>query len=110
MAEVSLPLRSKVVGVAGTWTSLAAIGLRLQTYDRHRVHHCTVTSAQLAILLSDLARLTVAETVALPSLEPARAPMILAGAVIAHESLRRLACTEILISESDLLDGIIASL
>lgn len=110
MAEVSLPLRSKVVGVAGTWTSLAAIGLRLQTYDRHRVHHCTVTSAQLAILLSDLARLTVAETVALPSLEPARAPMILAGAVIAHEALRRLACTEILISESDLLDGIIASL
>ena len=34
----------------------------------------------------------------------------LAGAVIAHESLRRLACTEALISESDLLDGVIGAL
>ncbi|MYH05566.1 MAG: Ppx/GppA family phosphatase [Acidimicrobiia bacterium] len=110
LGEVSLPLRSRVVGVAGTWTSLAAIGLGLRTYDRRRVHHSTMTSAQMAILLAELAKLTIAETAAIPSLDPARAPVLLAGAVIAHESLRRLACTEVLISESDLLDGVIASL
>ncbi len=110
LGRVSLPLRSKVVGVAGTWTTLAAIALGLDAYDRHRVHHSVVTSAQLAILLADLAKLTVEETAAIPSMDPARAPMILAGAVIAHESLRRLACPEILISESDLLDGVAASI
>lgn len=110
LGKVSLPLRSKVVGVAGTWTSLAAVGLELETYDRRRVHHSTMTSAQMAILLAELAKLTVAETAAIPSLDPARAPVLLAGAVIAHESLRRLACPEVLISETDLLDGIIASL
>ena len=110
LGEVSLPLRSRVVGVAGTWTSLAAIALGLETYDRKRVHHSAITSAQMAILLAELAKLTIAETAGIPSLDPARAPVILAGAVIAHESLRRLACPEILISESDLLDGLIASL
>ena len=110
LGEVSLPLRSRVVGVAGTWTSLAAIGLGLETYDRRRVHHSAITAAQTAILLSELAKLTAAETAAIPSLDPARAPVLLAGAVIAHESLRRLACTEALISESDLLDGVIHTL
>ena len=110
LAEVSLPLRSKVVGVAGTWTSLAAIGLGLDAYDRRRVHHSAMTAAQLAILLAELTKLTIPETAAIPSLDPARAPVLLAGAVIAHESLRRLACTEALISESDLLDGVIGTL
>ncbi len=110
LSTASLPFRPKVVGVAGTWTSLAAIGLRLDRYDRNRVHHATMPAAQLAILVSELAGLTVDETAAIPALEPARAPMILAGAVIAHEALRRLACPEVLISESDLLDGVIASL
>jgi exopolyphosphatase/guanosine-5'-triphosphate,3'-diphosphate pyrophosphatase len=110
LSTASLPFRPKVVGVAGTWTSLAAIALGLRTYDRTQVHHSRITAAQLAILLGDLAKLTVEETAALPSLEPARAPMILAGGVIAHEALRRLASTEVLISESDLLDGLIATI
>ena len=110
LSTVSLPFRPKVVGVAGTWTSLAAIGLRLRSYDRDRVHHAVMPAAQLAIMVSELAGMTVEETAAIPSLEPARAPMILAGAVIAHEALRRLAAPEVLISESDLLDGVIASL
>ena len=110
LAAVSLPFRPKVVGVAGTWTSLAAIALHLPSYDRTKVHHSTITAAQLAILVVELSRLTVEETAALPSLEPARAPMILAGAVIAHEALRRLASPEVLISESDLLDGIVESM
>ena len=110
LGKVSIPLRSKVVGVAGAWTSLAAIGLRLETYDRHRVHHSAMTAAQLAMLLSELAKLTVAETAAIPCLDPDRAPVLMAGTVIAHEALRRLACPEALISESDLLDGLIAAL
>lgn len=110
LGTVSLPLRPKVVGVAGTWTSLAAIALRLETYDPDRVHHSNITAAQLAIVLAQLAKMTVEETEGIPSLEPARAPMILAGAVIAHEALRRLASPEVLISESDLLDGLVASI
>ena len=62
---------SSLVGVAGTWTSLAAIGLGLETYDRRRVHHSAITAAQMAILLAELAKLTVPETAAIPSLDPA---------------------------------------
>lgn len=110
LGAVSLPFRRRVVGVAGTWTSLAAIGMQSESAEPSRVHHVTLTAAQLAIMVAELAKLTVKETAAIPSLEPARAPMILAGAVIAHEALRRLAAPQVLVSETDLLDGVIASL
>ena len=110
LSEVRLPFRPRVVGVAGTWTSLAAIALCPDAYDHDLVHHSPLFAAQLAILVSNLAAMTVEETAALSALEPARAPMILAGAVIAQQALRRLASAEALISGRDLLDGVVDSL
>ncbi len=110
LSGVRLPFRPRVVGVAGTWTSLAAIALCPDSYDHDRVHHSTLYAAQLAIMVSNLAAQTVEETAALRALEPARAPMILAGAVIAQQAMRRLASAEVLISGRDLLDGVADSL
>ena len=100
----------RVIGVAGTWTSLAAIALGLDAYDRTRVHHAVLTRIDVERLVERLAALTVAETAAIPALDPARAPVILAGAVIAREAMRRVAVTEVLVSEHDLLDGVAAAL
>ncbi len=57
-----------------------------------------------------LARLTVAETAEIPALEPARAPVILAGAVLAREAMRALAADSVVVSERDSLDGVVARL
>lgn len=94
------------LGVAGTWTSLAAIVKE----SSESVHGQVLRRFDLDHLVGRLAALTVEETAALPGLDPARAPVILGGAVVARESLRRLAATEITVSELDLLDGVVAGL
>lgn len=97
---------ARVIGVAGTFTSLAAIALELDTYDRSIVHGSTLAMADLDLLVDRLSRLTVEETAAIPSLEPQRAPVLLGGAIVAREALRVSGHTEALVSEADLLDGI----
>ncbi|MCB2224143.1 MAG: exopolyphosphatase [Actinobacteria bacterium] len=99
-----------VIGVGGTYTSLAAIALGLPAYDRAAVHGTVLTLDALGRLVETLAGLTVAETAAIPSLDPARAPVILGGAVVAEAALRRSGRSEITVSETDILDGIALSL
>ena len=64
----------QVIGVGGTFTSLGAIHLDLQSYDRERVHGTTLTIDDLDALVDRLSSLTIAETGAIPSLDPKRAP------------------------------------
>lgn len=99
-----------VIGVAGTFTSLAAIHLELETYDRTRTHQTILTIGDLDDLTLRLAGLTVEETAALPSLDPKRARVILAGAVIAAEAVRSSGLEAVLVSETDLLEGIVLQL
>ena len=95
-----------VLGTGGTFTALAALALGLPAYDPKRVHGAVLTLAALDGLAERLAGLSLEETEALPSLDPARAPVLLGGAVVATEALRRSGCAEIVVSEADLLDGI----
>lgn len=99
-----------VIGVAGTWTSLAAIHLRLDAYDPRKVHHSVLDRLGMDRLVERLASLSVEQTAAIPALDPARAPVILAGAVVARECMRRLGVLQVVVSERDLLDGVVAGL
>ncbi len=95
-----------VVGVGGTYTALAAIALDLPAYDRDVVHRTELSQTTLDALVDTLAVLTVEETAAIPSLDPARAPVLLGGAVVAAEALRHVGASRLMISESDILDGL----
>jgi exopolyphosphatase/guanosine-5'-triphosphate,3'-diphosphate pyrophosphatase len=99
-------LPSTVVGVGGTYTALGAIALGLLVYDPEKVHRAVVPLAALDALTERLAAMALGEIAALPSLDPARAPVLLGGAVIGAEALRRSGRREIVVSEADLLDGI----
>lgn len=103
---VRVPAGLPVIGVAGTWTSLAAIARG----GTGSVHDAVVDRVTADRLVGRLAASTVEETAALPGLDPARAPVILAGAVIARQAMRRLGADTVTVSERDLLDGVIAGL
>jgi exopolyphosphatase/guanosine-5'-triphosphate,3'-diphosphate pyrophosphatase len=106
-AAVALPgVPGTVVGVGGTFTALCAIALGLAAYDSARVHGTVVTQAGLDALTERLAAMSLKEIAGLPSLDPARAPVLLGGAIVAAEALRRSGRPEVLVSEADLLDGI----
>lgn len=97
---------SPVIGVAGTFTSMAAIAHGLVEYDRSVVHGLRMSVSQIDALVDELASLTVEQTAAIPSLNPSRAPVILAGAVIAARALRAVGADEVTVSEYDLLDAL----
>jgi exopolyphosphatase/guanosine-5'-triphosphate,3'-diphosphate pyrophosphatase len=97
---------TSAIGVAGTLTTLAALDLGLDRYDRDRVHAHVLTRAAARAQLERLAALPVAERRELPAMEPERAPVIVAGALILAETLDRFELDAIEVSERDLLDGI----
>lgn len=100
----------RIIGVAGTFTSLAAMHLGLERYDPDLVHDSTMTRADVEAMVDRLAVLDVEETARIPSLEPARAPVILSGAVVAARVMAAIGADEVLVRESDLLDGLAAEL
>lgn len=100
----------RIVGVAGTFTSLAAMALNLEVYDRTQVHRTEVSIADIEGLIDRLAGMSLGEVRAIPSLDPKRAPVILGGAMVASAAMRALSATTVMVSETDLLDGLAAEL
>jgi exopolyphosphatase/guanosine-5'-triphosphate,3'-diphosphate pyrophosphatase len=99
------PQPERAVGVAGTITSLAALDLGLDEYDRDRIHGHGLSALGIATQLGRLARMPLAERRRVPALDPERAPVIVAGAVILGEVLRHFGLSEIRVSERDILHG-----
>jgi exopolyphosphatase/guanosine-5'-triphosphate,3'-diphosphate pyrophosphatase len=93
------------IGVAGTVTSLAALDLGLVEYDPERVHGHALSRAAVEEQLQRLAVLPLDDRRRVPGLEPERAPVIVAGAVIVREVLARYGLAGLEASEHDLLDG-----
>ena len=93
------------IGVAGTLTTLAALDLGLERYDRERVHGHRLSRDGARTQLERLAALPLTERRAVPALEPERAPVIVAGAVILVETLDFFGLDAIEASELDILDG-----
>jgi exopolyphosphatase/guanosine-5'-triphosphate,3'-diphosphate pyrophosphatase len=96
---------TSAIGVAGTITSIAALALGLDEYDRERVHGSVLSAEALSEQLDRLAAVPVAERRKLRPLDPERAPVIVAGAVIAREVLSYFGIDALEISERDILDG-----
>jgi exopolyphosphatase / guanosine-5'-triphosphate,3'-diphosphate pyrophosphatase len=95
-----------LVGVAGTTTTVQALALGLDRYDAQAIHGTVLQASEAQRILDDLARMTVAERRALPVMPPGREDVIVAGAVILLEILRRWRAPECVVSEHDILDGL----
>jgi exopolyphosphatase/guanosine-5'-triphosphate,3'-diphosphate pyrophosphatase len=94
------------IGVAGTATTLAGVYLELDRYDREKVHGSRMSLRAIEKLLHQLAGMTVEEIRALPSMHPGRADVITGGALVVSRIGARLNVSELIVSESDILDGI----
>jgi len=95
----------RAIGVAGTITSLAALDLELAEYDSERVHGHRLTLDGVQQQLTRLASMPLAERRQVPALDPDRAPVIVAGAVILREALAHFGLEAIEASERDILHG-----
>jgi exopolyphosphatase/guanosine-5'-triphosphate,3'-diphosphate pyrophosphatase len=94
-----------LVGTAGTVTTVAAILLGLDRYDRGRVHGASFSKAEVHELAARVLAMTVVarEGLGVPT---GRSDVIGAGALILDRVLRRSGADRLTVSDSDILDGI----
>lgn len=99
----------KVIGLAGTITALGCMQKGLTSYDPRLTHHMTLTRDDVERLVLQLSRASVAERRKLLA-EPKRAEVIVGGALVLATLLRTFDIRELMVSETDILDGLAASL
>ncbi len=110
LASVPFPdTGALVVGVAGTVTTLYAVANAIAPYEAARVHGGWLSRETLADTRLRLASLPLAERRALPGLQPERADVIIAGAVLLEAALDHLGATGTRVSDHGLRWGLLAA-
>ena len=99
-----------LVGLAGTVSSVAGIEIGLAEYNREKIHHFRLSKDAVEDVFRTLATENRRERISNPGLEEARADVIVAGTSILVKIMRQLVFAECLVSESDILDGILSSM
>ncbi len=102
------PPGAQLVGIAGTVTTLFTVRHAIDPYDPERVHGGTLSLAELDALVDSLCQKPLAERQKLPGLQPKRADVIPAGALILRECLRALRLDNCLVSDRGLRWGLLA--
>lgn len=98
---------AKLVGVAGTVTTLAAIHLGLEAYEPSATHLLSMERTAVDSAYRQLAHLTLQQRLAIPALPEGRADVIVAGASILSRIMARWAFGRLVVSEKDILDGLV---
>ena len=101
---------TRLVGLAGTITTVAAVEIGLPEHDPDRVHHFELTRDAAEDVFRTLATESRADRVHNPGLEEARADVIVGGALILVNLMRHYAFETCLVSEADILDGLAMSI
>jgi exopolyphosphatase/guanosine-5'-triphosphate,3'-diphosphate pyrophosphatase len=112
-AVASVPFaapHATLVGVAGTVTSLAAMSLELASYDPARVHGHRLSRAELGGEVARLAATTQAQRERIVGLDPRRADVIFAGAVILERIAAAAGAAEVLVSDRGIRWGLLYEL
>jgi exopolyphosphatase/guanosine-5'-triphosphate,3'-diphosphate pyrophosphatase len=98
------------IGLAGTVTTAAAVEIGLAEYRRERVHHFVLTRTAAEDVFRTLATESAADRVHNPGLQPERNDVIVGGLCALVAFLRYFDVDELLVSESDILDGLARSI
>lgn len=102
------------VGCAGTFTTLSALAQDLDAYDPERIHMSEIPFDRLREVTADLRSKTAAQRRENPVVHPGRADVIASGSTVVEQLMdafeREAGATSFIISEKDILDGIVARL
>ncbi len=100
---------ARLVGLAGTVSTLASLELGLTDYDRDRIHGAVLSGGSVAKWCEVLGAERVAERALRPGIPEGRQDVIFGGALVLNEVMGRFGLQECIVSESDILDGLVMS-
>lgn len=92
-------------GVAGTITTIAMIDLGLKSYDSEKVHGHKMSLASISAIAEKLLAMDSAQRLKIPGMQPGRADIIHAGAVITETAVATLGADGLTASERDIRHG-----
>jgi exopolyphosphatase/guanosine-5'-triphosphate,3'-diphosphate pyrophosphatase len=99
-----------LIGLAGTVSTLAALELGLAHYDRDRIHHALLSADQVEGWLARLAGEDRAARLRRPGMVEGRADVIVGGVLVLAAAMAGFGRDRCLVSEDDILDGLVATL
>ena len=99
--------RGTLFGIAGTVTTLSAMALALESYDGARVHGTRLSRATVDSLVERLGATPLADRRRTPGLDPKRADVIFAGAVILARVMARAGADDCIVSDRGIRWGLI---
>lgn len=108
--HLDVPAGARMIGVAGTVTQLATLKTGLPVYDPDVTHHFVLSHGDVRQLARRLSSLTYSQRKRVKGLEAGRADVIVAGAEILTVIMEAFDAAEILVSEKDILDGLVIQL
>jgi exopolyphosphatase/guanosine-5'-triphosphate,3'-diphosphate pyrophosphatase len=99
-----------LIGLAGTVSTLAALDLELPRYERALIHHALLRRDQVDVWLERLATEDRRARLARPGMVEGRADVIVGGVLVLGAVMAGFGQTRCLVSEDDILDGLVASI
>jgi exopolyphosphatase / guanosine-5'-triphosphate,3'-diphosphate pyrophosphatase len=101
---------SRLIGVAGTVTQLATLKAGVPVYDPDVTHHAVLSHGDVRRLARRLTSLPYEQRKRVKALEPGRVDVIVPGAHILLAVMEAFDAAEVLVSEKDILDGLVIQL
>ena len=102
------------VGVAGTFTTIAALAHGMDTYDSEAIHLSRIRFSDMLAVCDQLLGMTREQRAALGPMHEGRVDVIGGGAIVVQELAaalgERAGIDELVVSEHDILDGIALSI
>lgn len=99
-----------LIGLAGSVTTVAAMSLGLNEYNPLAIHGTVLSLDQVQFVTDQLLHMSRADRAQLGFMHPGRVDVIGGGALILRESMSQLNFPRVVVSEHDLLDGVVALL
>ena len=97
-----------MIGVSGTFTSIASIYLGQKIYNEEEIHLTTLNNSWIQDLSSQLNQMTEAQIISsYSSLDPKRAKTLSTGVLIVCNIMKKFKFQELKVSKSDILEGLI---
>ena len=97
-----------MIGVSGTFTSIASIYLGQKIYNEEEIHLTTLNNSWIQNLSAELNQMTEAQIISsYPSLDPKRAKTLSTGVLIVCNIMKKFKFQELKVSKSDILEGLI---
>ena len=97
----------RLVAVGGTVTTLSALALDMAVYDSHRVHLHELSFEAVEEGIERMRGLTVEQIGVLPGVQPERAHVLLAGALVIRELMRAGGYASLTVSENSIMAGVV---